>query len=212
MTTTSSKSEITLRGSTAIVVEFLGYALNSILYQRGLYAPETFKRVARYNLTLLVTTDPGLIAYLEQVMAQMEAWLLQGDVEKLVLVVTGSDSNQVLERWVFNVETEAGAGINRENLDPDAVRATKPEKEIMSEIQAIIRQITASVTFLPVLDEPCSFDLLVYTKADASVPTEWEDSDPRYITNSTEVRLRSFTTKVHRVDAVVSYRAPPTLA
>ena len=35
----------------------------------------------------------------------------------------------------------------------------------------------------------------------------WEESDPRYITNSDEVRLRSFTTKVHKVDASVTYKA-----
>ena len=33
--------------------------------------------------------------------------------------------------------------------------AQKPEKEIQGEIQAIIRQITASVTFLPLLQESC---------------------------------------------------------
>ena len=35
--------------------------------------------------------------------------------------------------------------------------------------QAIIRQITASVTFLPLLDEPCTFDLLIYTDRAAEV-------------------------------------------
>ena len=84
--------------------------------------------------------------------------------------------------------------------------AEKSEKEIMLEIQAIIRQITASVTFLPLLSDPCSFDLLVYTKKDTSVPGEWEDSDPRYILNSESVKLRSFTTKVHKVDTMVSYK------
>lgn len=44
---------------------------------------------------------------------------------------------------------------------------------------AIIRQITASVTFLPLIDEPCSFDLLVYADEDVDVPRTWEDSDPR---------------------------------
>jgi mitotic spindle assembly checkpoint protein MAD2 len=41
----------------------------------------------------------------------------------------------------------------------------------------------------------------------AQVPKAWEESDPKYIANSDEVRLRSFTTKVHRVDASVTYRA-----
>ena len=43
--------------------------------------------------------------------------------------------------------------------------------------QAIIRQITASVTFLPLLDEPCTFDLLIYTDRAAEVgirnPRSW---------------------------------------
>ncbi len=36
----------------------------------------------------------------------------------------------------------------------------KSEAEIVSEIQAIIRQITASVTFLPLLDESCAYPTL----------------------------------------------------
>ena len=203
MTTTVAKSEITLKGSTAIVTEFFGYAVNSIIFQRGLYPSDTFKRVSKYGLTMLISSDDGLNAYISQVMGQLNKWLLTNDVEKLVLVITGADSGQTLERWVFNVETS-----DVENLDPDKPRANKPEKEIAAEISGIIRQITGSVTFLPLLQEACTFDLLVYTRNSAEVPLEWEDSDPKYISNSTEVTLRSFTTKVHKVDAMVSYRAP----
>lgn len=66
----------------------------------------------------------------------------------------------------------------------------------MSEIQAIIRQITASVSFLPLLNEPCTFDLLVYTNKNIDTPKQWEESDAKLIVNSQEVSLRSFTTKV----------------
>lgn len=83
----------------------------------------------------------------------------------------------------------------------------KSHKDIQTEIQAIIRQITASVTFLPLLEEPCTFDLLVYANADCSVPAAWEESDPKYIANSAEVRLRSFTTSIHKVAPSVSYKA-----
>jgi mitotic spindle assembly checkpoint protein MAD2 len=34
------------------------------------------------------------------------AWLVKGEVQKLVLVVNGVESGEVLERWVFNVETD----------------------------------------------------------------------------------------------------------
>jgi hypothetical protein len=66
----------------------------------------------------------------------------------------------------------------------------KSEKDIMNEIQAIIRQITASVTFLPLLQDACTFDLLVYTDNDVSVPQAWEESEPKYINNQQEVHVR----------------------
>lgn len=45
----------------------------SILYQRGIYPPETFKKVSKYGLTMLVTTDTGLSDYLEQVLSQLSS-------------------------------------------------------------------------------------------------------------------------------------------
>ena len=75
-----------------------------------------------------------------------------------------------------------------------------------NDIQAIIRQITASVTFLPLLIEPYSFDLLVYNNFKAIAPKKWEESDPRYIINIQEVKLRSFSTSVHKVDSLVIYK------
>jgi len=212
MTSTDTQTEITLKGSVDIVSEFFFTAINSILYQRGIYQPETFKRESKYGLTVLTTSDDGLLKYLAQVMTQVGSWLLNGDVQRLVVVVSGVDSGETLERWQFNVALdddngEAPGEENRKpNLNMSNKKTKKTMKEIHGEIQAIIRQITASVTFLPLLDEPCSFDLLVYTKKDAHVPTKWEDSDPCYIMNSQEVKLRSFTTSVHKVDSMVAYR------
>jgi len=87
--------------------------------------------------------------------------------------------------------------------------AEKSEVEIRKEIQALIRQITSSVTFLPLLseDEPCTFEILVYTDANTQVPIQWQLSDPKYVLNAENVRLRSFSTNAHRVQSIVSYRA-----
>mmetsp|Transcript_23549 Transcript_23549/g.65363 ORF Transcript_23549/g.65363 Transcript_23549/m.65363 type:complete len:222 (-) Transcript_23549:190-855(-) len=214
MSSTDTQTEITLKGSVDIVSEFFFTAINSILYQRGIYQPETFKRESKYGLTVLTTTDDGLLKYLGQVMAQVDSWLMNGDVQRLVVVVSGVDSGDTLERWQFNVALEDNGVGGDENRAPTpnvkhsstGKKNSKTLKEIHGEIQAIIRQITASVTFLPLLNEPCSFDLLVYTKKDAAVPSKWEDSDPCYIMNSQEVKLRSFTTSVHKVDSMVAYR------
>ena len=55
------ETAITLRGSTALVTEFFGFSINSILYQRGIYPPESFQRVSKYGLTMLVTSDEKLV-------------------------------------------------------------------------------------------------------------------------------------------------------
>ena len=83
----------------------------------------------------------------------------------------------------------------------------KTEAEIHAEIQAIIRQITASVTFLPMLEGRCTFNVLVYADSDAIVPDEeWGDSDAKEVKNAENVKLRSFSTMNHRIDTMVSYR------
>ena len=189
---------ISLRGSVDLVQEFFEYAINSILYQRGIYPPEEFRRVAKYGLSMMVASDDGLQIYLKKILAQLKTWLEEGDVQRLVVVVTGVETNETLERWTFAVnacDTENAAPSNAGDV-----------KAITKQIQAIIRQITASVTFLPLLDEACAFDLLVYTRKTASVPGAWEDSDPKYIADSQEVKLRSFTTSVHSVEAAVAYK------
>ncbi|EEH50343.2 spindle checkpoint protein MAD2 [Paracoccidioides brasiliensis Pb18] len=93
-----------------------------------------------------------------------------------------------------------------ESPTPTTPPPEKSEKEIQEEIQAIFRQITASVTFLPVLDGNCTFNVLVYADADSEVPMEWGDSDAKEIKNGEKVQLRSFSTSNHRVDTLVSYR------
>jgi len=198
MAATSTSTSITLRGSTDIVVEFFDFSVNSILYQRGIYPPETFKRVSQYGLPMMTTTDEGLTAYLSNITRQLGAWLMNGSVQKLILVIKGVETGDTLERWCFDCETT-------KNITGE-MKSDKPMKEITCEIQAIIRQITASVTFLPLLNEPCSFDLLVYADEAATVPVTWEDSDPCFIANAEDVRLRSFTTKIHKVDLKVEYK------
>ncbi len=133
----------------------------------GIYQPETFKRETKYGLTVLTSTDDGLLSYLNQVMSQMESWLLDGNVQRLVVVVTGLDSEETLERWQFNVavdQSNNNSGVSGDENAPVLVNQTATEssissqtkkkaigksiKEIHNEIQAIIRQITASVSVI----------------------------------------------------------------
>ncbi|CAH2300668.1 mitotic spindle assembly checkpoint MAD2A, partial [Pelobates cultripes] len=202
---------ITLKGSAEIVSEFFFCGINSILYQRGIYPAETFTRLQKYGLTLLVSTDPDLKDYLNKVVEQLKEWLYKCQVQKLVVVITSIDTNEILERWQFDIECDKSlkddrfVGKNIRNPISSVVREKSP-KVIQEEIRSVIRQITATVTFLPLLETACAFDLLIYTDKDLEVPEKWEESGPQFVSNSEEVRLRSFTTTIHKVNSMVAYK------
>jgi mitotic spindle assembly checkpoint protein MAD2 len=195
---------ITLKGSSQIVAEYFGFAMNSILYLRGVYDPDSFTAVKKYNLRLFVTTDDRLSDYIKQILKQLTGWLADGTVKKLVLVLQSIDTQETIERWVFNVETNPDALDT--SPDNQALLGEKDLKTIQNEIAHVMRQITSSSSFLPIIDIPCSFDTLIYTVNDDTIPTDWELSDPKFIFKSNEVRFRSFDTFFHKVDTSVTYK------
>ncbi|KAJ1848641.1 Mitotic spindle checkpoint component mad2 [Coemansia sp. RSA 2708] len=201
-----TKGKITLKGSARIVTEFFMYGINSILFQRGIYPIEEFEVTKKYGLDIWVSNDQQVTQYLDKIMASVEEWLAAGKINKLVLAVNSRESRETLERWQFDVqlvEEEVAAG--------EKPKPPKSEKTLQMEIQAIFRQIAASVSFLPIIEEKCTFNILVYADSDAEVPTTWTDSDPLHIKNAEQVRLRSFSTDAHRVEAMVAYRRDPDL-
>lgn len=72
---TATSNVITLKGSTDIVTEFFHYSINNILYQRGIYPPETFRKVSKYNLSIMISSDENLLSYLTNIQKQLESML-----------------------------------------------------------------------------------------------------------------------------------------
>ncbi|KAH6674133.1 DNA-binding protein [Tricladium varicosporioides] len=212
----SKVHKLSLKGSSKLVAEFFQYSINTILFQRGVYPAEDFTAVKKYGLTMLVSSDDQVKAYIKKIMSQLDKWMIGGKISKLVVVITSKDTGEHVERWQFDVQIFNKASkksskktADKENAAPADGPAPPPDKteaEIQSEIQSIFRQITASVTFLPQLDGDCTFNVLVYADADSEVPMEWGDSDAKEIKNAEKVQLRSFSTSNHKVDTLVSYR------
>ncbi|KAA0202586.1 hypothetical protein HAZT_HAZT006518 [Hyalella azteca] len=173
-TEAATKNIITLKGSAKLVSEFFYYGINSILYQRGIYAPESFTYKQEYGLTLFVSDDKGVNTYLKDVLAQIKDWLEKGQIKRLVLVINSVATKEVLERWDFQIDCEATAQHNDNDVKKEAV-GEKDLKLIQREMRDVIRQITACVTFLPLLDQQCAFDLLVHTDKDCNIPDSWHD-------------------------------------
>lgn len=103
---TKGTGAITLRGSANIVTEFFGFGVNTILYQRGIYPPEQFERKKKYGLTLLVTSDTELKNYLNGVLQQLNAWLFDRTVQKVIVVIANANTGDTVERWQFDIECD----------------------------------------------------------------------------------------------------------
>lgn len=160
---------------------------------------------------MLATTDDDLADYLDRAMQQLKKWLEQGKVRRLVVAIVEKESQETVERWQFDIEV-MNEGLTESQVPKEGDQIPKSlqktDAQVKAEIAAIIKQITASCTFLPVLEEPCAFQILAYTDRDVEVPMEWSDSNARLIAEgkAEQVKLRSFSTHVHRVDAMVAYK------
>jgi len=200
-----TRQAITLKGSTKLVTEFFKYSANTILFQRGVYPSDDFQMVKKYGQTVLITQDVALENYLDKILKQINKWLLSGSITQLVLAIISKDTRTPLERWVFDINLVEPPA---EASDQQAT-SSKPEAEIQAEIRSILKQIVSSVTFLPIIDEPTVFNILAYTSQSADVPAdEWVDTDALAIeaSKSQQVKLRSFSTDIHRIEAMVAYR------
>ncbi|CUS23657.1 LAQU0S11e01310g1_1 [Lachancea quebecensis] len=195
-------SSLSLKGSTRIVTEFFEYSINSILYQRAIYPPEDFVTVRKYDLNLLKTHDDELKSYIRQILLQVHRWLLGGKCNKLVLCIMDKSTCEIVERWEFDVQHNGLENCTEQ--PPKEVDNAETQKQI----RALMRQITASVTFLPELEENdnYTFNVLAYTDANAKVPLEWADSDSMDIPDGEKVEFRSFSTNNHEIRTQVSYK------
>lgn len=60
-------------------------------------------RVKKYGLTMLVSSDDQVKAYIKKIMGQLNEWMIGGKISKLVVVITSKDTGEHLERWQFDV-------------------------------------------------------------------------------------------------------------
>jgi mitotic spindle assembly checkpoint protein MAD2 len=102
-------------------------------------------------------------------------------------------------------EGNLNMGANHSSVKLDQ---PKTEKQINQEIASIIRQITACVSFLPILEPTdMTFNVLCYTSKSVQPLGGWVDSDAKVIGPGEQVvGLRSFSTGSHAVGGMVSYR------
>jgi len=122
------------------------------------------------------------------------------------MVISNVNTKEVLECWDFRIDSERNDQNKDPNIDPNNPTSSKELKKIQAEIGAVMRQIAATVSYLPLLECICSFDLLIHTLKDCDIPDNWNETENVSIKNSQVVNLKSFSTGLHKLDTVVSYK------
>ncbi|KAI6660572.1 hypothetical protein LOD99_14156 [Oopsacas minuta] len=195
-----SRARITLQGSAEMVSEFFHIAINSILFVRGLYGYTKFDTISKYGLQVRVTNDEDLKCYLQQVVAQLNNWLLAKTIKKVVFVIQEAVSDETIERWEFDIECD-------KDMNTESRAKVKPIEEIQKEIRVFMRQVLGSVHLLPALENKCKFDIQVHVGSEAEFDGEWKDSSDKKISTPTILHLNSFSTLVHTVKPHVAYKS-----
>ncbi|CAE6413016.1 unnamed protein product [Rhizoctonia solani] len=72
MSAPNAPPDLTASGSPATIIEFLYYAVNSILFYRGVYESEDFRAVNKYEQDLVLVRDGEVTQFLDRFFKQVE--------------------------------------------------------------------------------------------------------------------------------------------
>ena len=51
-----------------------------------------------------VSNDDQVKAYIKKIMSQLNRWMINGKISKLVVVITSKETGEYVERWQFDVQ------------------------------------------------------------------------------------------------------------
>lgn len=200
----TSQSELQIRGSSKMVSDYFEICIHNLLFQRHIYPKEDFKVIRKFGLNLVFSKDDNITEYIRGIIKQLHRWIYGGKIEWLTMLILSKETNLVSEKWTFHVDVVTEA---QENANTSPCGRTMPE--IQSEIQKIIKQITASVAFLPDFEEQQTFNILVHTLGDVKHSEDWDDATAiKDLTGDKveSVQFNNFQTNEHNISTFVTYK------
>ncbi|XP_016977027.1 DNA polymerase zeta processivity subunit [Drosophila rhopaloa] len=144
-----------------IHLEAIEVLLNHILYVRGLYPSQIFKKRRVYNTPVFVSIFPPLNNYLASVLRSARELLIRQELQCLVVIVYQKE-NEPLESYQLHLKSlEAGGKSTVE--DPHLI-------EFEQQLRAAIYKLSERLKQLPKLPAgSCQFKVHLHTTQDAFV-------------------------------------------
>jgi mitotic spindle assembly checkpoint protein MAD2 len=60
-----------------------------------------------------VSNDDQVKAYIKKILSQLNRWMVNGKISKLVVVITSKETGEHVERWQFDVQIFSKSGKGR---------------------------------------------------------------------------------------------------
>ncbi|KIN00203.1 hypothetical protein OIDMADRAFT_54802 [Oidiodendron maius Zn] len=154
--------------------DFLIVAIHTILYERGLYPPETFLLTRAYNFPVRQNRHPLVCKWIQDAVSAVHDQMFKGTIRRIVLVIY-SDRQEVLERFLFDVERfpvvpekDAYTEFGVESGAEGEVKVSRVDVE--EQLRATIRTLAYCGAKLGVLPEDCTYTLAVELKDNMDPP------------------------------------------
>ncbi|XP_072036246.1 mitotic spindle assembly checkpoint protein MAD2B-like [Amphiura filiformis] len=161
---TSYERKDTLKSCQAaadILCEFLEVAIHQILYTRQIYPSGIFESRKKYNVPVQLSRHPDVNQYITDVLQGIKPLIIKQEVQCLTVVILSPDRKPI-ERYVFE-------------LAPPTEPPAEDDSYLMileQSLRAFLLRINTCDSLLQEIPQDCSFNVLVYTKASATLDME----------------------------------------
>ncbi|KAG8416414.1 hypothetical protein J3458_007002 [Metarhizium acridum] len=168
----------------ASFTNFLTVALHSILYHRKLYPAATFLTARAYNLPVHQSRHPGVCAWVRDAVAAVASQVRAGSARQVALVIHAPASFDVVERWIFDLQSFPAAwgdrdttpappaDINHAGRDPAAADEPVNWTDVNEALRGALSRISQVAQSRPHLPEACTFTMGVELRDQALPPIQ----------------------------------------
>lgn len=151
--------------------DFLTVATHTILYERAIYPDATFITARKYNFPVRQNRHPKVCKWIQDAVAAVEQQMIKGTVARVAVVIMSSD-NDVMERFMFDVERFPV--VPKEELLTE-FEAKEGEfgisiVDVEEQLRATIRKLAYCGSKLKDLPEDCTYTIAVELKESAEPP------------------------------------------
>lgn len=167
---------VTFQSFVTTFTDFLTVAIHTILYERNIYPQTSFLSARKYNFSVRQNRHPKVCSYITDAVAAVEAELLKGTVER-VLIVIYDKSDEALERFVFDVSffpyvppEHQTTPLRQTQTTPDDGIYILPRVDLEEQLRSTMSRLSTCSSRLKPIPEGCTFAVVVELKEDSREP------------------------------------------